>query len=143
MTLQEELLKRDLDIGTINKLELVGDRVLVLLDNAEGHTVTASGVIIPLNDVVETDGQRLKAETSKRKHLTSGKIVRVSSTAAAKLADSNLTLSQGDVVYVSDMVGKNVASYQFFVDRSKLVQDFNGIVCIPHTLIEAKVNDNG
>lgn len=139
---KEEIIKKGLDPDTISNIELLGDRILVLLDNAQDHTTTSSGLIVPLNDIVETDGGRLKTETSKRKHLTSGTVVLIAEQAASKLQDTKSNIKVGDKVYVTEMVGKNVSSYQFFVDRSKLVQDFSGLVCIPHIMIEAKINTN-
>jgi co-chaperonin GroES (HSP10) len=139
--MKEEITKKDLVPDTLSKIKLLGDRVLIKLDNAEDHTTTSSGLIVPLNDIVETDGGRLKTETSKRKHLTSGTILLIGEQSAAKLKEAGTELVVGDKVYVTEMVGKNVSSYQFFVDRTKLVQDFSGLVCIPHILIEAKIED--
>jgi co-chaperonin GroES (HSP10) len=140
MILKEEILKRGLDPDIINKMSLIGDRVLILLDEALDHTTTETGIIIPLSNVIEKDSGRLGTELSKRKHLTEGVVIALSSTASSKLGELNTNLSPGDRVYVNEMVMKTPSSYQFFIDRKKLVQDFNGVVCIPHVLIEAKIN---
>lgn len=140
MILKEEILKRGLDPDIINKMSLIGDRVLILLDEAHDHTTTETGIIIPLSNVIEKDSGRLGTELSKRKHLTKGTILLLSPTASSKLEDLHTTLTPGDRVYVNEMVMKTPSSYQFFLDRSKLVQDFDGVVCIPHVLIEAKID---
>lgn len=138
--LKEEILKRGLDPDTISQLSLIGDRILILLDEALDHTTTETGIIIPLNNVIEKDSGRLGTELSKRKHLTKGTILSLSPTATSKLEELHTSLSPGDRVYVNEMVMKTPSSYQFFLDRNKLVQDFDGVVCIPHVLIEAKIN---
>lgn len=138
---EEEILKRGLDPGTINSLSLIGDRVLIMLDEALDHTKLDSGIIVPLNTIVEKDSGRLGTELSKRKHLTKGTIISLSPTSASKLEELQIPLQAGDRVYVNEMVMKTPSSYQFFINRDKLVQDFDGVVCIPHVLIEAKINN--
>lgn len=140
MILKEEILKRGLGPDTISQLSLIGDRILILLDEALDHTTTETGIIIPLNNVIEKDSGRLGTELSKRKHLTKGTILSLSPTATSKLEELHTSLTSGDRVYVNEMVMKTPSSYQFFLDRNKLVQDFDGVVCIPHVLIEAKIN---
>lgn len=137
--MKEEITKRGLDLDTINNLELVGDRVLILLDEAKDHTITESGIIIPLNNTIEKESGRLGTELSKRKHLTKGVIVGLSSIASTKLNDLGVPLTVGDRVFVNEQVLRTTSSYQFFIDRDKLVVDFDGLVCIPHLLIEAKI----
>lgn len=137
---KEENLKKDLDLDTINNLSLIGDRVLIVLDEALEHTKLDSGIIIPLNTIVEKDSGRLGTELSKRKHLTKGTIIALSPTSTTKLKELESPLQVGDRVYVNEMVLKTTSSYQFFINRDKLVQDFDGVVCIPHVLIEAKIN---
>lgn len=139
--LKEEVTKRGLDLDTISKLQLVGDRVLVLLDETQGHTETEGGIIIPLNNVIEKDSGRLGTELSKRKHLTQGTVVSLSENSHTKLKDLGVEVSEGDRVYVNEQVLRTTSSYQFFVDRTRLVADFDGLVCIPHVLIEAKILD--
>lgn len=137
---KEESLKRGLDLDTISNLSLIGDRILIVLDEALEHTKLDSGLIIPLNTIVEKDSGRLGTELSKRKHLTKGTILSLSPTSEAKLKELESPLKVGDRVYVNEMILKTTSSYQFFINRDKLVQDFDGVVCIPHVLIEAKIN---
>jgi len=138
--LKEENTKNDLALGTINSLELIGDRILVLLDEAPEHTKTESGLILPLNNVIEKDSGRLGTEISKRKHLNVGTVLSIADFSKQKLEDQKASLKVGDRVYVSELAVSNLKSYQFITDRTKLVADFEGVVCIPHVLIEAKVN---
>jgi len=46
----------------------------------------------------------------------------------------------GDRVYVGQQTLSS-NGYQFYPDRTKLVADFEGYVVVPHSLIEAKIND--
>lgn len=140
--LKEENTKKDLDLDIISKLSLIGDRVIVLLDEAQDHTKTDSGLYIPLNTVVEKDSGRLGTELSKRKRLSAGVVLNISQFSKQKLEDQQADLKVGDRVYVSEMVLKNIPSYEFFPKRDQLVLDFVGLVCIPHTLIEAKINND-
>lgn len=137
--MKNETTKKDLVLDIESKFTLIGDRVLILLDEAQGHTVTESGITIPLNELVATDSGRMSTETSAQKHLASGTIISVGTTASQKLTDANISLAALDRVYVAPSALSK--GYYFFPDRTKLVQDFNGYVCIPHTLIEAKINN--
>jgi len=143
MMLKEEITKRGLDLDTINSLSLVGDRTIVLLDKAEEHSTTKSGLLIPLNNIVEGSAGRERAELSKRSHLDKGIVVAIADFAADKLSEQKTDLKPGDRVFISPLVGKNVQSYQFMTKRNQLVAEFEGLVCIPHTFVEAKINDNG
>jgi hypothetical protein len=138
---EEEITKRGLDLGTINSFTLVGDRILILLDEHKEHTVTAGGIVVPHNNLIEKDSGRVGTELSKRKHLTQGTILSISDTSSQKLKDLNIELSQGDRVFVNEQVLRTTSSYQFFIDRNRIVADFDGLVCIPHTLIEAKLKN--
>lgn len=125
-------------VNDITNIELIGDRIWVKLDEAEDHTTTESGILIPLNELTETDGGRVTTRPSDKKHLSKGTIVAIAPYAARKLADLDASLSPGDKVYISKMA--ITASYQFYPKRDALVIDFSGDICIPHTLIEAKIN---
>jgi co-chaperonin GroES (HSP10) len=121
----------------MKKIKLLGDRVVIKLDELEDHTTTESGLIVPLSTVYETDSGRIKARTSAQKHIYEGVITDISPKAQELSA-----LNVGDRVYVSDNVLSSKA-FHFYYDRSKLVQTFEGYVCVPHTLIEAIVtNEN-
>lgn len=121
----------------MKKIKLLGDRIVVKLDEMEDHTTTESGLIVPLSTVYETDSGRIKARTSAQKHLLVGTIIDISDK-AKELTD----LSVSDKVYVSENALSSKA-FHFYYDRSKLVQTFEGYICIPHTLIEAVVtNEN-
>lgn len=117
-------------------LKLLGDRVWVKLDEAVSHTETDSGIIIPLNELTETDGGRITTRPSNRKYFSSGTIVAISDKASELLSNS---VKPGDKIYVNDRVVNK--DYQFFPDRSKLVQDFKGHILISANYVEAKIND--
>jgi len=123
----------------MNNIELIGDRVWIKLDEAQDHTTTESGILIPLNELTETDGGRVTTRPSDKKHLLKGTVVALSAYAATKFKELETSLSPGDKVYIS----KNAinAAYAFYPIRNALVIDFTGDICIPHTLIEAKINN--
>lgn len=133
--MNEENTKNALVPGTLS--ELFGDRIVILLDELEDHTITEYGVYVPLNEVYETDGGKIKTRTAEQKHLAMGTVLAISAQATKNLATNSNTLSVGDRVYVPPTaVAKQ---FYFFPERTKLVQDFTGYICVPHTLIEAKI----
>lgn len=136
--LKEETLRKDMGHDIESKLALIGDRVLIQLDLLEEHITTASGIVVPTTELTETEGGRVKAVTSSDKRLAQGKIVAISSYAKSKLEDIGALLEVGDQVYV----GKQglVGAYDFTIGRNGIKSDSNGMICIPHTLIEAKIN---
>ncbi len=119
----------------ISQLELLGDRVVILLDKAQDHTITDGGVIIPLFENGETDGGRPKSNLSHKKYLSVGTVVAIS-----EVAKDKLPVLVGDRVYVTPTAAS--ANYQFLTDRSQLIENWDGYIAIPHTLIEAKINNN-
>lgn len=119
----------------ISKLELLGDRVIVLLDKAEDHTVTEGGLIIPLFENAESDGGRPISKLSLKRYLSIGTILAMSPTAQEKLP----TVKVNDRVYVTPSSAS--PNYQFLPDRTQLVEDWNGMISISHVLIEAKIKD--
>ncbi len=120
----------------IENLTLLGDRVIILLDKAQDHTKTEHGILIPLNELAETDGGKITTRTSSKMYLSKGTVLSLSATSKEKLPELNVN----DRVYVTETA--NSPSYQFFPNRDRLVQDFEGYICIPHVLIEAKINTN-
>lgn len=122
-------------------MTLLGNRVLIKLQEAKDHSVTSAGVYIPLTEIVETDGGRVATTPSSQKYLYVGTVVSVSPYAASKLLEEQTVLSEGDTVYLSKQVIDSKA-YSFSLDRSQLISDIEGYVCIPHNLIEAKINEN-
>ncbi len=117
--------------------QLLGDRVLIQLDEIPDHTVTSAGIHVPHFLNIESDGGRPDVKVSNLKHVAKGTIISMSPLASQKLADQQSPLQVGDRVFV---VSSAVSpSYQFFPERDKLVQDFTGIICIPFSLIEAKL----
>ena len=122
----------------MNNIELIGDRVWIKLDEAQDHTTTSTGILIPLNELTETDGGRITTRPSDKKHLLKGTVVALSPYASTKLNELSTTLLPNDRVYIS----KNAlnSAYAFYPVRDALVIDFTGDICIPHTLIEAKIN---
>lgn len=117
------------------KLTLLGDRVVIQLENMTEHTITEAGIMIVNTELAETDGGRLTTKLSNKTYLAKGEILLLSEKARELLP----SLTEGDKVYVAPHA-LNSSNY-FNVDRTQLVQDFKGIICIPHTLIEAKLND--
>lgn len=137
-TQNEETLSNDLalDIERAKNMTLLGDRVLVLLSPAT-DTITSSGILIPKMEMVETDGGRLKARPSTDSYLLQGTILNMSIYSIEKFKETGVIPFHNDTVLVSKQAKQD--SFHFFPDRSKLVQDFKGIICIPHTLVEAKL----
>jgi co-chaperonin GroES (HSP10) len=122
----------------LSKIELLGDRVVILLDEAQEHTITAGGIMVPLNSVYETDGGQLKTKTSAQKVLFKGTIEAISAHALTKLQESIPDIKIGDTVFVPQ--GTYSSHYYFYPERESLVLDFGGYVCIPHMMIEARYN---
>lgn len=120
--------------NVIPDIELLGDRVWVKLEQVKSHTTTESGIVIPLNELTETDGGRVTTRASNRKHLSRGVIIKMSAKAKELLPN----LGEGDKVYVNDRVVHK--DYQFFPVRNQLVQEFEGDVVISTNHIEAKIN---
>lgn len=118
--------------------DLIGDRILIKLDEARDHTVTESGLVIPLQQLAESDGGRVVSEISKQKHLPQGTIMKMGPLAAKKLEEVMADVTVGDKVFISTQVF-NSKSYEFSTDRSQLLREFDGYICIPHVLIEAKI----
>lgn len=112
--------------------------MLIQLNEIPDHTKTAAGLYIPLQDLAETDGGKVTTRPSKIKHYSVGKILNISPYAKEKLSEFNNTLDVGDTVYIAKHTMSSDA-FHFYMDRSKTVQDFKGLICIPHTLIEAKI----
>lgn len=138
--MKEEITKQDSVLDTISSVSVIGDRVIVLLDEAKEHSTTDSGFIIPLNNIVEKPSGQQGTELSSRSHLDKGTVVAISEFASAKLSEQQASVKVGDRVFVSPLVGRNVKSYQFLLNRDRLVTDFEGLVCVPYTFIEAKIN---
>lgn len=117
------------------RITLLGDRVLIKLDKAVDHTLTESGILLPRTELAETDGGKLTTRLSNKNHLPQGTIILMSKKAQELLSE----VSINDKVYVADHA-LNTSNY-FYPDRTKLVQEFEGYICIPHILIEAKLNN--
>lgn len=110
---------------------------MIQLNEIQEHTKTEAGLWIPSNELVETDGGKVTTRPSKTRYYAHGKVLNISKYAKDKLKEQGVSLEEGESVYVS----KNALtsdSFHFYTDRSKPVQDFKGLICIPHTLIEAK-----
>lgn len=116
----------------------MGNRVLIKLDEHPDHTVTSTGIIVPDFTPSYTDSGRPKDELSKLKHLFKGTVLALSPIAAQKLAEESTPLSPSDRVYISQQAFSD--SYQFFLNRDAITLPFEGLIAIPHSLIEAKIN---
>ena len=108
---------------------------MIQLKEIPDHTKTAAGLYIPLQDLAETDGGKVTTRPSKLKYYAEGAIITMGDYAQEKLSP---LVSIGDTVLVPKHV-INSDNFHFYIDRSKPVQDFKGLICIPHTLIEAKL----
>ena len=118
----------------MNNIELFGDRIVVQLDCATTHTISEGGLEIPLYEEKLTDGARLAPVVSPKKYLSQGTVLAISNDAKNKIPDLNV----GDQVFITAHGAS--ATYQFFTDRSNLVITWDGKVCIPHSLIEARIS---
>lgn len=118
--------------------QLTGDRVLIQLDKHPEHTTTKSGIVTPLFENIESDGGRPMAIASNKKYLHSGTVLDASPYALSKLTEYSTPLQIGDKVYVN--AGAVSQSYHFAINRDSLVYDFDGIISIPHTLLEAIIS---
>lgn len=123
---------------SLPNLTLLGDRVLIRLDEQPDHTTTSSGVIIPEFIPSYTEGGRPKDELSTRSHLYQGTVLQLSPLAASRLSEEGTPLSPDDRVFLSTMCHN--PSYQFFSNRDSLTLQFEGLIAVPHSLIEAKIN---
>lgn len=123
----------------LTKINLIGNRVLVILDKEPEHTTTSSGLLVPQFTYEETDGGKLKAKASDLTYLAQGTVVSISPYAQELLSKESSTIKVGDRVYVSH----NAVSpqYQFFIDRSTKILSFDGHISIPTSLIEAIIKD--
>lgn len=126
LNLQEEV---------IQTLQLTGDRILIQLDKHPEHTITKSGIVTPLFENIESDGGRPMAIASNKKYLHSGTVLDASPYAYSKLQELSTPVKSGDKVYINS--GAVSQSYHFALNRDSLVYDFDGIISIPHTLLEA------
>lgn len=116
-------------------MQLIGNRVLILLDKEPEHTTTSSGLLIPQFTYEETDGGKLKAKASELTYLSKGTVVALSSHAEELLSKENSKLNIGDKVFVAPYAVS--PQYQFFVNRDTKILQFDGHICIPTSLIEA------
>lgn len=117
----------------LSNIELLGERVLLQLDEHPEHTVTPGGVIQPKWINIESDGGKPKVKPSNQKRIASGVVLMIS-----PLAKEKIDLNPGDKVYVNQAAVSQ--SYHFSISRNNLVADFDGIIAIPPQLIEAKIN---
>jgi co-chaperonin GroES (HSP10) len=119
----------------MDNITLLGDRVLIQLHKLPDHTVSEKGIVMPLFQNIESDGGRPDVKASNLEYLSVGTVLKISALAKQKLADSLSPLSEGDTVYLPQVAVS--PSYQFFTKRTGLVENFEGIIAVPHTLIEA------
>jgi len=138
--MNEEISRNDLaaDIERSKNLTLLNDRIIVLLDELTEDPTTASGIILPPTELQETDGGKLKARPSNKRHLLQGTVLNISTTATEKFKELGIPLNTNDRVYLAPQT--LTSSFHFYPDRTKLqnTSTFNGFVIVPHNLIEAK-----
>lgn len=118
----------------VNKIELIGSKVLIQLDEAKSHTQTETGLVIPLFENATSDAGRPVTTLSAKKYLSKGKIINMS----PKAKEEYPQLSVGDEVYVATQVAS--PQYQFFLTRDQLVIDWTGVIIVNPIQIEAKIN---
>lgn len=123
--------------GTDLNISLIGDRVLIQLNQIPDHTKTKAGLWIPANELAETDGGKVTTRPSKQKYYAEGTIIALGNTAFSRL-NAEVSVKEGDKVLVAKQAMSS-DSFHFYTDRSTQIQDFKGLICIPHTLIEAKL----
>lgn len=116
----------------LSNIQLFGDRILLQLDEHPDHTVTPGGVIQPKFVNIESDGGRPKVKASNQKYVSSATVLLIS-----PLASEKIQLSPGDKVYVNQAAVSQ--SYHFLISRNNLVDEFDGVIAVPHALIEAKI----
>lgn len=124
----------------LQNLSLMGNRVLIKLDEHPDHTITSSGLIVPQFTPSYTESGRPKDELSSLKHLFKGTVLAISPLASSKLSEELTPLSPNDKVYISKQAFSD--AYQFFLNRDAISLPFEGLIAIPHSLIEAKINGN-
>jgi co-chaperonin GroES (HSP10) len=109
----------------------IGDKVLVKLDPVQN--VLPSGIINPSLEIYETDGGKIATRTSKGTEFQpQGTVIAISDLATEKLK----IISVDDKVRVSSAALN--PSFYFSFEPSNPTE---GLVLIPHTLIDAKIND--
>jgi len=104
-------------------MKLMHDQCLILLDEVR-ESSNSSSIIIPLYMAYETEGGRPATKISDVNYLSKG-----------TLMYPYLDLKVGTKVYVSPSAVS--PHYQFFLDRDSLVLEFEGMILIPPTLIQA------
>ena len=118
------------------RITLLGDRVVIKLERQKEHSVTDGGIIMPHTELVESDsGTKMNTRVSDKKHLPIGEVILISSKASEALPE----ISIGDTVFVASHALNN--TNHFYPNRDRLVQEFEGYICIPHILIEAKLKN--
>lgn len=120
---------------TLNDLTLLHDRVVIQLDEV-GDTITEGGVIVPLYENYETDGGKPGSKVSSKKYTNTGTVLALSESASKQIP----ALQAGNKVFVSNS-SVSTPQYHFYIDRTKLVQDFTGVISIPAILVEAIINN--
>lgn len=120
---------------------LLGNRVIVKVHTEEEITATASGLLTPGFEIYGTDGAKLRSKPSENNLLAKGTVELISKQASTLLAQEDSPISVGDEIYFSSAVLSNIHSYRFQMDRTKkVVKEDEMYICIPTSLIEAKIN---
>ncbi len=118
---------------------LMGNRVLIQLDKELEHSTTESGLVVPNFIREETDGGKIKARASRLSFLSKGTVLSISPLAKEILEKESSELKEGDKVFISP----NAVSpqYEFSLNRDNSTTFFEGIISVPVSLIEAKINE--
>lgn len=123
------------------KLSLLGDRVLVKLDRVPDY-VTESGLTIPKYENITTEGGRPAVKRSSATHAAAGTIIALSPKAhEALLKDpASPKVPEGKRVLVTPSTAFS-EHYSFYPVRNSTTLPASDIICIPHNLIEAFINE--
>lgn len=126
---------------TLERLSIVGPKILVRLEKYEQETTTASGLLRTKQKARHTEAGQIKAEkddTWKAEYSPKGVIVMEPNKMASKVLDEDfgISLKKGDKVWISPRVTENMGHYIFRHQRDSSIFDFDGFILIHPTQIE-------
>lgn len=124
-----------------NYYEVVGSKgVLIQLDKYPSQeTTTDFGVIVPKYEAYETEGGRPASKVVNEVYTTTGTIIQISAKARETLDEEKIDVQPGSRVYIYP-AAKNPSNW-FFPDRTKPVQDFDGLLLVQPNMIQAIVHN--
>lgn len=120
----------------LEKIQLLGNRVLILLDTENYHPDSLLDIPHFIN--TETDGGRPAVRVGNNDYLLQGTIIQISPLASKTLIQEESPLQVGDKVYIAPQALHD--NFKFYTTRLSRSLPFEGYIAIPHNLIEAKIN---